>query len=45
MNEDLKQVALTVFGVVLAKVVDVIWERMEEKKETPRKAGKRSKRS
>lgn len=47
MNEDLKQIALTVFGILFAKVVDVAWERREEvrKKKTPRKPGKRSKRS
>ena len=31
MNDDLKDLLLTVFGVMLAKVVDVMWDKAERR--------------
>lgn len=49
MNQDIKDIILTMAGVVFAKVVDVLWDevtkRREEKNKTPHRPDKESKES
>lgn len=48
MDQDLKDLALMVAGVFLAKALDIAWdifERQRGKRKTPRTPGKHSKRS